>query len=110
VLPFDSHSQDLSDGHDIVPNGYNIGRSVALFMLHGEMLRYASSDELVSTATTPGGVSYGGISYATTAQDITGLLPPGSAGVNHGECFSFKCSNLTYKNSQASRKTVLLCF
>jgi hypothetical protein len=41
------------------------------------------SDELVSTATS-GTVSFGGISYTATSQNITGLLPPGSTGVNHG--------------------------
>ena len=29
-------------------------------------------------------VGYGGVTYSTTTQNITGLLAAGSAGVNHG--------------------------
>ncbi|KAH7908420.1 hypothetical protein BJ138DRAFT_1091291 [Hygrophoropsis aurantiaca] len=60
-----SQEEPVTDGHDIIPNGYNIGR-----------------DSLVTWAT--GQTSYGGLSYTTTAQNITGLLAPGSNGVNHG--------------------------
>ncbi|KAH7922366.1 hypothetical protein BV22DRAFT_1106659 [Leucogyrophana mollusca] len=60
-----SQEEPVTDGHDIIPNGYNIGR-----------------DSLVTWAV--GKTSYGGVSYTTTAQNITGLLAPGSTGVNHG--------------------------
>jgi len=59
-----SKEEDLSDGHDIVPDGYNIGRN-----------------NLVSNAV--GQTSFGGVSYTTTAQNVTGLLAPGAVGVNH---------------------------
>ncbi|KAG9308601.1 hypothetical protein JVU11DRAFT_11707 [Chiua virens] len=55
----------VTDNHDIVPDGYDIGR-----------------DDLVAGAI--GTQSYGGVSYNTRAQNITGLLAPGSEGVNHG--------------------------
>ena len=41
------------------------------------------SDELVATASA-GTVSNNGVNYATTVQNITGLLAPGADGVNHG--------------------------
>ncbi|KAI0051849.1 hypothetical protein FA95DRAFT_1554094 [Auriscalpium vulgare] len=60
-----SQEEDESQGHDIVPDGYNIGRNA-----------------LVNTAVQ--GSSFGGVTYKTTAQNISGLLQPGSTGVNHG--------------------------
>ncbi|KIJ67677.1 hypothetical protein HYDPIDRAFT_107146 [Hydnomerulius pinastri MD-312] len=60
-----SKEEPATDNHDIVPDGYDIGRN-----------------DLVTAAI--GQTSYGGITYTTTAQNITGLLAPGSDGVNHG--------------------------
>jgi len=61
-----SMEEDVEEGHDIVPNGYNIGRN-----------------EFVATAIA-GQTSFLGVTYSTTAENITGLLEPGSTGVNHG--------------------------
>jgi len=60
-----SKEQDVSQGHNIIPNGYDIGRN-----------------ELVASAT--GSRSYNGVKYSTTAENVTDLLAAGSAGVNHG--------------------------
>ncbi|KAG9310819.1 hypothetical protein JVU11DRAFT_8672 [Chiua virens] len=60
-----SKEEPAADNHNIVPDGYDIGR-----------------DDLISGAV--GETSYGGVTYSTTAQNITGLLGPGSTGVNHG--------------------------
>jgi hypothetical protein len=60
-----SKEMGLSEGHDIVPDGYNIGRN------------------MVATAAS-GRTSFDGVNYSTTAKNITGLLAPGSEGVNHG--------------------------
>jgi len=60
-----SKEEDLEESHTIVPDGYNIGR-----------------DLFVSNAL--GTTNFGGTTYSTTAQNLTGLLPVGSAGVNHG--------------------------
>ena len=40
------------------------------------------SNELVAAAV--GTKSHGGVTYNTVAQNITGLMPAGSDGVNHG--------------------------
>jgi len=60
-----SQEENVSDGHNIAPNGYNLGRDTFV------------KDALAVTV-------YQGVKYKTVAQDITGLLPPGSKGVNHG--------------------------
>ncbi|KAG1873127.1 hypothetical protein F4604DRAFT_1925622 [Suillus subluteus] len=60
-----SREEPLSKHHDIVPDGYNIGR-----------------DQLVSAAV--GETWFHGVKYSTTAQNITGLLAAGSDGINHG--------------------------
>lgn len=61
-----SQEQNLSQHHDIVPNGYDIGR-----------------DKFVAAAVA--GSSIGnGIRYHAVAQNQTNLLKPGSDGVNHG--------------------------
>ena len=56
--------EPATDNHDIVPDGYDIGR-----------------DTLVQSAV--GITSNNGVTYSTTAQNITGLMAAGSAGVNH---------------------------
>jgi len=60
-----SKEEDLAESHTIVPDGYDIGRN-----------------QLVSAAI--GTTSFGGVTYSTVAQNITGLMPAGSTGVNHG--------------------------
>ncbi|TFK17144.1 hypothetical protein FA15DRAFT_676274 [Coprinopsis marcescibilis] len=60
-----SEEKDLANNHQIVPNGYNIGRDLFVngavgtkrFLLH---------------------------TYTTTVEEVRGLLEPGSEGVNHG--------------------------
>ena len=45
-----------------------------------------NSNELVAAAV--GTKSHGGVTYNTIAKNITGLMPAGSDGVNHGEFHS----------------------
>ncbi|TFY82185.1 hypothetical protein EWM64_g1836 [Hericium alpestre] len=60
-----SKEEDVSEGHTIVPDGYDIGR-----------------DALVAAAV--GSTSFDGVTYSTTARNVTGLIAAGSQGVNHG--------------------------
>lgn len=46
------------------------------------MADFRCSDGLVAGAV--GTTSFGGITYNTVAENVTGLLPVGSNGVNHG--------------------------
>ncbi|CAK5271506.1 unnamed protein product [Mycena citricolor] len=60
-----SQEEDVTEGHTIIPDGYNLGRDV-----------------LVSSAV--GLNTHDGVTYSTVARNISGLLPAGSTGVNHG--------------------------
>ncbi|KAE9396584.1 hypothetical protein BT96DRAFT_941572 [Gymnopus androsaceus JB14] len=60
-----SEEEDLEESHDIIPDGYNIGR-----------------DKLAALAI--GTTHFDGVTYVTTARNLTGLLAAGSVGVNHG--------------------------
>jgi len=63
-----SREEPITQSHTIVPNGYNIGR-----------------DELVANATnTNPKPSFLGVTYSATVTSVSGLLPSGTAGVNHG--------------------------
>ncbi|KZT28397.1 hypothetical protein NEOLEDRAFT_1129796 [Neolentinus lepideus HHB14362 ss-1] len=59
-----SKEEPLTEEHDVIPNGYNIGR-----------------DLLVSAAL--GDTEFYSVKYRTRARNITGLLAPGDTGVNH---------------------------
>ncbi|KAI0042918.1 hypothetical protein FA95DRAFT_508522 [Auriscalpium vulgare] len=60
-----SKEEDESENHNIVADGYDIGRN-----------------DLVSNAV--GTTSHNGVTYHTVAQNISGLLAAGADGVNHG--------------------------
>ncbi|CAD6886811.1 unnamed protein product [Tilletia laevis] len=60
-----SREKDVDHQHDIVPNGYNLGR-----------------DAIVRNATKPW--SYKGKKFIATVSYVSGLLPSGSKGINHG--------------------------
>ncbi|GJJ14089.1 hypothetical protein Clacol_008346 [Clathrus columnatus] len=63
---YPKRKKNLSENHTIAPNGYDVGR-----------------DALVASATSAP-TSFGGVTYTATSETITGLLPVGSQGVNHG--------------------------
>ncbi|KAK7451027.1 hypothetical protein VKT23_012702 [Stygiomarasmius scandens] len=60
-----SQEENAANSHTISPDGYDVGR-----------------DNLVSMAV--GTKSFGGVTYHTTSQSVSGLLPSGSTGINHG--------------------------
>jgi len=60
-----SEEENVFKGHTIKPNGYDLGR-----------------DSLVNSAV--GLKTHGGVKYQTDVQKLTGYIPPGSAGINHG--------------------------
>lgn len=62
-----SKEENLEEHHTISPNGYDVGR-----------------DELVASALNNGGTtSHDDVTYKATSQNITGLLTPGTNGINH---------------------------
>jgi hypothetical protein len=64
--------QNVFEGHTIIPDGYNIGR-----------------DQLVNLAVG-GTTSFDGVKYTSTVKRLTGLLPAGTQGVNHGSSSCFR--------------------
>ncbi|KZS89035.1 hypothetical protein SISNIDRAFT_475843 [Sistotremastrum niveocremeum HHB9708] len=61
-----SSEQDVEQSHNIIPNGYDIGR-----------------DNFVTSATAAG-LSYNNVKYSVKSETVSGLLQPGSSGINHG--------------------------
>lgn len=78
-----SQEEDVEEDHTIVPDGYNIGRN-----------------QLVEHAV--GNHHFDGVYYTTTAKNITGLLPAGSEGVNHGIATDGITTLLTVQTSSSS--------
>jgi len=72
-----SEEEDVSQGHTISPDGYDKGR-----------------DALVSSATSKQ-TSFDGVTYSTTQETVTGLLQPGTNGVNHNISIDGKVILLT---------------
>jgi len=75
-----SKEEPSTKHHHIIPNGYNIGR-----------------DELVAAAA--GDTNFKGVKYHTTVEWVTGLLPTGSNGVNHGIALDGRVALLTVTTS-----------
>ncbi|KAF9493468.1 hypothetical protein BDN71DRAFT_1394947 [Pleurotus eryngii] len=61
-----SQEEDSTQHHNIVPNGYNLGR-----------------DNLVNAALGTHQHPFLPYKFVTTSADLTGLLAPGAEGVNH---------------------------
>jgi len=71
-----SEEENLHDHHNIAPDGYDVGR-----------------DKFVNAAL--GVKKYRGVKYSTVVEYLTGLLPPGSNGVNHDIATDGKTALLT---------------
>jgi hypothetical protein len=78
------HSQPLNNT-PLSQTGMTLG---GMLLHHSDLPWRGSShthvirDELVNSAQ--GTTSFNGVTYTTTVEDITGLLLPGSDGINHG--------------------------
>ncbi|KAJ7684749.1 hypothetical protein DFH06DRAFT_17681 [Mycena polygramma] len=72
-----SKEDPITQQHNIVPDGYNIGR-----------------DQVISEATG-GTVSFSGVDYSSTVEWVTGLLPAGADGINHNISIDGRTAVLT---------------
>jgi hypothetical protein len=72
--------QNATENHNITPDGYDIGECPPGKSFHRAMCPYYNlgRNNLVSMAV--GTTSFGGTTYNTVAQNITGLMASGSAG------------------------------
>ncbi|RSH78561.1 uncharacterized protein EHS24_002287 [Apiotrichum porosum] len=75
-----SVEMDEAKGHDIVPDGYNLGRDE----LVGNVTQTSVESRNVTTASTfSGQTSYGNYTYQTDVTYVAGLLQNSSIGINH---------------------------
>ncbi|KAK7023857.1 meiotically up-regulated gene family-domain-containing protein [Favolaschia claudopus] len=79
-----SKEDPITKQHNIVPDGYNLGR-----------------DQVVSAATS-GVKSFSGVDYTTTVEYVSGLLPVGSQGINHDIAIDGKVAVMTIKASSVN--------
>ncbi|KAJ7176789.1 hypothetical protein C8R46DRAFT_1160634 [Mycena filopes] len=75
-----SYEMPIAQGHNIVVNGYNLGRD----WLVGNITQSPiDTDSLTNTSTFSGTVAYAGFVYSTSISYVSGLLANTSIGVNH---------------------------
>lgn len=61
--------------------------------MHGMVLKCSlCRDDLVKAAT--GTTVFGGVTYQTTAELMSGVMPAGSEKVNHGACLGLSVSRI----------------
>ncbi|KAJ7680764.1 hypothetical protein DFH06DRAFT_428673 [Mycena polygramma] len=63
--------EDAEESHTIVPDGYNVGRDLLVANAVGTHTGFDATNFKVNT-------------YDTIVANLTGLLPPGADGINHG--------------------------
>ncbi|KAF7357785.1 hypothetical protein MVEN_00824500 [Mycena venus] len=66
-----SKEEDASEQHNIIPDGYNIGRDLLVANAVGEHTGFDGKKFKFNT-------------YDTVVTNLTGLLAPGADGINHG--------------------------
>ncbi|KAJ7680754.1 hypothetical protein DFH06DRAFT_428456 [Mycena polygramma] len=66
-----SKEENVSQSHNIVPDGYNIGRDLLVAGALGKKTAWDSNN-------------FEFVTYNTVLTNLTGLIAPGSDGVNHG--------------------------
>jgi len=87
-----SYEEPLVDEHDIIPNGYNLGRDWIIGNITGTTIPTLN---LTNSSTYSGTTSYGGYTYSTSVKYISGLLNNTSDGVNHNLTVMTPDSNAT---------------
>ncbi|KAF8625956.1 hypothetical protein AX17_006681 [Amanita inopinata Kibby_2008] len=75
-----SYEMPLARFHDIIPNGYNLGRD---FLVGNITQASIQAESLTNTSTFTGTTSWNGYKYQSNIQYISGLLPNSSFGINH---------------------------
>ncbi|KAJ7105048.1 hypothetical protein C8R43DRAFT_226270 [Mycena crocata] len=76
-----SYEKPIALGHDIVVDGYNLGRDWLVGNITKSVIPTA---ELTNASTFSGVTTFGGYTYTTAISYVSGLLPNSSDGVNHG--------------------------
>jgi len=79
-----SYEKPIAQQHDIIPNGYNLGRDWLVGNATAQPTDIYSLN-LTNTSTLSGQTSYGGYTYRTQVQYVSNLLPNTSIGINHNQ-------------------------
>lgn len=77
-----SYEKPVKFNHDIVVNGYNLGRDEFVGNATGQWI---NGSTLTDSSTFSGSISTGGYTYETNVRYISGLLQNSSEGINHAE-------------------------
>ncbi|KAI0770166.1 hypothetical protein C8Q74DRAFT_877111 [Fomes fomentarius] len=83
-----SYEKPIQFGHDIVFNGYNLGRACYSDWLVGNATAQSEGfpiANLTNGTTYSGQKSFGGYTYQTDALYLTGVLSNSTQGVNHAD-------------------------
>jgi hypothetical protein len=75
-----SYELPASSNHDIVVNGYNLGRDYIVGNITGSAIQ---TNSLNNASAFSGNTNFSGFSYSTSIQYVSGLLPNTSIGINH---------------------------
>ncbi|KAJ4482442.1 hypothetical protein J3R30DRAFT_3669366 [Lentinula aciculospora] len=92
VFMASSYELPLTDGHDIVSNGYNLGRD---WIIGNITQTNILTFNLTNSSTYSGTTSYGGYTYSTSVKYVSGLLNNTSVGINHNLTVMTSTSNAT---------------
>ncbi|KAI6151426.1 hypothetical protein EDD17DRAFT_1765650 [Pisolithus thermaeus] len=87
-----SYELPIAQQHDIIVNGYDLGRD----WLVGNATSQSSiipTQKLTNTSTYSGQTSFGGYTYQTSVNYISGLLQNTSQGINHYQSVAVNGSN-----------------
>ncbi|KAL5512704.1 hypothetical protein ACEPAG_2970 [Sanghuangporus baumii] len=80
-----SYEKSLEEQHDIIDNGYNLGRD---WLIGNATNTAIPTANLTNSSSYVGTTGYNGYSYQTTVQYVSGLLPNTSDGINHFQSMS----------------------
>ncbi|KAF5376835.1 hypothetical protein D9757_008883 [Collybiopsis confluens] len=87
-----SYELPLTAGHDILANGYNLGRD---WIIGNITQTTIPTLNLTNSSTYSGTTSYGGYNYSTSVQYVSGLLNNTNIGINHNITVQTSSSNST---------------
>ncbi|KAL0578536.1 hypothetical protein V5O48_003479, partial [Marasmius crinis-equi] len=77
-----SYEKPIAEGHDIIKNGYNLGRDYFVGNITGSAI---PTTNLTNQSTYSGETNFGGFKYSTSVKYLSGLLPNTSIGINHND-------------------------
>ncbi|KAI6030426.1 hypothetical protein F5J12DRAFT_800289 [Pisolithus orientalis] len=87
-----SYEMPIAQQHNVIVNGYDLGRD----WLIGNATSQSSvipTEKLTNTSTYSGQTSFGGYTYQTSVNYISGLLQNTSQGINHYQSVAVNGSN-----------------